>query len=314
MQVHFDANHIFDSVEVQKELKEYYERLITILSEQILLPEFLDEVEAIFIPEDFISAVMVFQEEHGMGTPSVTNNSFGRAYGKMLHDSATGKYYVFIDSSVASMIMDDQVFDSFFSRGDEKSYLAAKQARSMGLNILAHELSHVEFAIRVKRPESEKSLHSGLIQHGFILLDEYFACRRATAFSKYSLADGDEKFIQDLECRTEEDRWAYKTGKIDLNHFCSLFHSYTEMALIRLASVIGANHSMGSDHLPFPKTKVGRYAHVLREEFDLLYASILSGANVSISEEVINAIHSYFVDMGVRIEDTTQGLYYHVPD
>ena len=31
-------------------------------------------------------------------------------------------------------------------------------------------------------------------------------------------------------------------------------------------------------------------------------------------EEVINAIHSYFVDMGVRIEDTTQGLYYHVPD
>ena len=81
MQVHFDANHIFDSVEVQKELKEYYERLITILSEQILLPEFLDEVEAIFIPEDFISAVMVFQEEHGMGTPSVTINSFGRAYG-----------------------------------------------------------------------------------------------------------------------------------------------------------------------------------------------------------------------------------------
>ena len=71
---------------------------------------------------------------------------------------------------------------------------------------------------------------------------------------------------------------------------------------------------MGSDHLLFPKTKVGRYAHVLREEFDLLYASILSGANVGISEEVINAIHSYFVDMGVRIEDTTQGLYYHVPD
>ena len=93
--------------------------------EQALLEDFL--YEAIFIPEDFISAVMVFQEEHGMGTPSVTNNSFGRAYGKMLHDSATGKYYVFIDSSVASMIMDDQVFDSFFSRGDEKSYFAAKR-------------------------------------------------------------------------------------------------------------------------------------------------------------------------------------------
>ena len=33
-----------------------------------------------------------------------------------------------------------------------------------------------------------------------------------------------------------------------------------------------------------------------------------SSAMVSVGE------NNYFIDMGVRIEDTTQGLYYHVPD
>ena len=314
MQVLFYANHILDNIEVHREVKEYYERLITILSKQILAPAFLDKLDAIIIPEDFISAVMEFQKEHEIGTPSVTDNVFGRAYGKMMYDSTAGKYSVFIDSSLASMIMEDQVFDVFFSQTDEQAYMTAKRTRGMGINILAHELSHIEFALRVKRPEPERTLHSGLIQHGFVLLDEYFACRKATGFAKYSLADNDEKFILDLERQTEDDRWKYKTAEITLNDFCSLFHTYTEMALIRLASVIGANHSMNSDQLPFSSTKVGRYAHVLSEEFDRLYECVLSGLDVSIPTTVTNAIYSYFVDMGVRIEETAQGLYYHIPD
>lgn len=67
---------------------------------------------------------MEFQKAQRDEHPSVTDNEFGRAYGKIIKDANTGKYTVFIDVSLAAFIMEDVLFDSCFKNVDGPNYSA----------------------------------------------------------------------------------------------------------------------------------------------------------------------------------------------
>ena len=313
VEVVFDPKELMGAT-VQQPLKQHYEYIIASLATKILETQYLKYIDRIIIPEDFIQAVLEFQDAHCLGKPSVTDNEFGRAYGKILYDTERKKYSVFIDKQLALFILDDELFELFFSKLDNDHYNAVLNQRMLSLNILAHELSHVEFQIRVKTPDPQRSLSSMLGQQAYILLDEYFACRKAALLFPKSLADDDERFIYDLEKRISNERWDYKTGKIDLNQFCKQFHSLTEMALIRLVSVLGSFHAIDDERLPFQNTCVGKRAPIFNNEFITLYRRIMAGDSFSMPDSILNEIYTYFLDLGVEIEERSQGLYYSIPD
>lgn len=91
-------------------------------------------------------------------------------------------------------------------------------------------------------------------------------------------------------------------------------YSYTEMSLIRLASVLGANDAVGDKNLPFPGTKLFSVGVVLNNVFSKLFEAIEAGETIDMPVEVKQAIHFYFHQLGVDIEDRLKGLYYSIPD
>lgn len=314
MKVSFDATHIVGKVEVTPELKQYYENLISLIVHSFLDEETIEHIDGIIIPKEFISAVLEYQRVHNDKNPSVTNNEFGRAYGKLLYNAEIDKYDVFIDEMLAAFILGDEVFDAWFNNLDDESLAEAKTKRAFSINILVHELAHVEFALRVPLPKQEKSLHGGYIRFVYELLNEYYACRRAASFSARTIADDDEKFILDLEGRIDKERWRYKQGYIDLNSFCKEFHELTEMALIRLVSVLGTYAAENKDYLPFPNTTLGKQAMHFGQSFGSLFSQILNKEEMMVTAFPTDAVDSYYQDLGVIISDTGKGLYYSIPD
>ncbi len=314
MKVLFDATHIVGKVEVTPELKQYYENLISVIAHDFLDKETIEHIDAIIIPQDFISAVIEYQRVHNDNNPSVTNNEFGRAYGKLLYNAEIDKFVVFIDEMLATFILGDAIFDEWFKNLDDDSLAEAKTKRAFSINILVHELAHVEFALRVPLPKQEKSLHSGYIQFVYELLNEYYACRRAASFSSRTIADDDEKYILDLEEKIDKERWGYKEGYIDLNSFCKEFHELTEMALIRLVSVLGTYAAENKDYLPFPNTLLGKQATKFQQSFGSLFCQIVKNEEIMVTAFPTDAVDSYYQDLGVIISDTGKGLYYSIPD
>ena len=314
MIVSFEAKKIVEQVPVTPELKQYYENLFAVLANRIVGEDVIEKIEAIVIPDDFISTVLAFQKSHNDNNPSVTDNEFGRAYGKMLYNPETGKYSVFIDIMLASYIMEDNLFSACFTNLDEENLLAVKRNRQVSLNILAHELSHVELAMRLNRPKTEKTLQNSYIQQAYNLFDEYYACRKAGALFPKSIADDDEGFILDLEQKIDSERWKYKTHKMSLNQFCSVFHQLSEMTLIRLVSVLGGYAADEKNDLPFQNSLVGKQATLFKTCFDHLFFQVINEYIVDFSELPTTAIVSYFRDLGVEISETPRGLYYSIPD
>ena len=62
----------------------------------------------------------------------------------MIHDTKEDKFYVFIDSSKAVFMMENQMFDNCFSLLKKEDYEECVAERKRAFNLLAHELSHVE--------------------------------------------------------------------------------------------------------------------------------------------------------------------------
>ncbi len=314
MHAEFQVQKLLGSIDINDNLRDLYERTIEaiVLSHQDAWK--IDKLEGIIIPDDFITGVTEFQknslkEEH----PSVTNNEYGRAYGKMMYDPDGDKYYVFLDSQFATFLMGDDFFNSCFPEG-HPGRAASLIVRQQALNLLFHEISHTEFDQRVQKPEITKSLDGGLTKQAYILLDEYYACRKAAKIANVSIHGDEVGFVTDLEERINVERWRYKRREIDLNTFVSTFHAYTEMSLIRLASVLGANDAVGDKKLPFPGTKLFSVGAVLKNEFSILFDAIETGESIDMPMGVKRAIHFYFHQLGVDIEDRSKGLYYSIPD
>lgn len=315
MIVSFEAKKVLNDIPVTADIKLYYENTIASITKKIKSESVIDQIEAIVIPEDFVSAVIDFQEKQHDPYPSVTNNEFGRAYGKILFNTETGKHVVYLDSMIAAFIMEDKVLSACFGALGENGIESAKKTRNLSLNLLTHELSHVELAQKLPRPQAEKSLRSIILQHAINLFDEYFACRKAGAiFPKAIIADDDEQFILDVEEKINQERWKYKTSKLNLNDFVSVFHQYTEMALIRLVSVLGEYAGEENESLPFANSIVGRQAAIFKSSFNSLFSNISNGNIPDEIEFPIDAILRYYSDLGVEITDAVHGLYYNIPD
>lgn len=214
MQVEFNVKNLLGKIPVNPDLRQYYERVIQHIAEKRF--DFIDtsNLEKIIIPDNFVSDVIEFQRTLNMDNPSVTENEFGRAFGKMLHDTKTGKFYVFIDPGFAAFLMDDTVLSACFDNSEE-AMTGARVARLQALNLLAHELAHVEFDTYANLPEAKTDLNGQLESLLYRLFEEYYACRRSAVVSSEHIISYDEKYINDIEQKIIELKWKYKTHEMD---------------------------------------------------------------------------------------------------
>ncbi|TFZ41607.1 hypothetical protein E4100_00260 [Soehngenia longivitae] len=314
MFVEFNVKNLFGKIPVTSELNLYYEQLIKAIAEKI--SSFIDtsNVEKIVVPNDFIADVVEYQRLLNMENPSVTNNEFGRAFGKILYDKNADKYVVFIDPNYATFLMEDTLYNVCFNNLDEEYKKNFYVLRQQALNLLAHELIHAEFASHAIVPEVTADYESQVESLLYQLFDEYYACRRSTIVSSEYIISYDEKYINEIEQKIIDEKWKYKTHQTELNEFCLLFHSLTKQCLIGMVSVLGSLEGKKTEEPLYKSCRLGFLVDDFRIEFDKMYVAFLAGNAITMPPLLAECINQYFDSFGVYISERPEGMYYHIPN
>lgn len=314
MFVEFNVKNLLGQIPVTSELNLYYEQLIQAIAEKFF--SFIDtsNVEKIIVPDDFIVDVLEYQELLNMENPSVTNNEFGRAFGKILFNKDTGKYVVFLDPAIATFLMEDTMYNACFNSLDEENKKSLYVARQHALNLLAHELAHVEFATHAIIPEVTPDYESQIESLLYHLFDEYYACRRSAVVSSEYIISYDEKYINDIEQKAFDEKWKYKTHGIELNEFCRLFHALTKQCLVGMVSVLGSLEGQKTNEPLYESCRLGFIVEDFRIEFERMYVAFLDGNAITMTPLLTECINHYFDSFGVYISKRPEGMYYDIPD
>lgn len=314
MFVEFNVKNLLGSIPVTLELKQYYEKLIQAIAENF--SEFMDisNVEKIIIPDNFVADVLEYQSLLHIENFSVTNNEFGRAFGKMIHDKNTNKYIVFLDPDYAAFLMEDIVFDGCFKNLDEEKKKEAHIIRRQALNLLAHEFAHVENDLHLIRPEFTTDYESQIESLLYCIFDEYYACRRSSKVSSEAIIPYEEKYINDIEQKVMDEKWKYKTHQVELDTFCNVFHKLTKQCLIGMVSVLGSVGEKKTEQQFYERCKLGFVVDDFKKEFDKMYNAFLNGKTITIPSVLASCVNNYFESFGVYISQKPEGMYYHIPD
>lgn len=316
MKVHFNAKKAFGFLDVTSELKQRFELVFIKLAEQILSDFDYNNLESIIVTDNFVDDVVTFQREHLKGVERVTNNEYGRAFGKMIHIPNEEKYYVFLDGEYSSFLIDDAIFDLMVSslNGDQELIDRIVHQRKCAMNLLAHELEHYKFANSQTAPnivlDSLDSQCEGLM---FELFDEYNAARKATQTSPVSVFTYDEEYVLKIENYIMDNRLKYNTRVLDLNEFVPLFHQYTRQSLMHIVANMGAKHGVKSDKALFESCRCYPLLKELEESLGHIFAKMQRGEKVVISRRLIEWMKEYYGLFGVYISETSKGFYYDIP-
>lgn len=315
MIVNFNANKAFGFLNMNPELKQRFELVISSFSEQVLSGMDYSNLESITVTDNFVDDVLSFQREHLQGVESVTDNEFGRAFGKMIYVPNQGKYYIFLDAEFGSFLMDDEIMDVIISQIKEDKSLSDSfiLQRKRAMNILVHELQHYIFANVQTPPDVDVSLDSKCRKLMFDLFDEYHASRKAIQYSLVSAFDYDEENILEIEKHIMANRLKYNLKEITINQFAKLFHQYTSQALMCIAANIGSKHGVESNNSVYENCRCHSLMQELEQEFDCLFTLVQQGKTISISNRLIEWLKEYYGVFKVYIHETIQGMYYVIP-
>ena len=311
--VEFKVEKLLNNILVNNELKIYYEQTIKLYVLSKLNNLNLEKLSSIIVPESFVEDVLEFQEEKGILNPNVTNTKFARAYGKMIFVPKEDKYYVFVDADKAVFIVDDKVFESFFGSLDAENYELCIVERKRALNLLAHELSHVELESNVQLQFCVETLRDEVISMWKQIFEEYYACRRASkVYGDYSVIEHNENYLNSIENEIMIQRKRYNYRKISLDDFCQIFHKYARMSLIHVVSELGSVKELNGN-VTYEKLKIAKYIVDLDNEFDKMYEMFFSEGTIIVSGQLINMAFDYFAEFRIFITETKTGTRYDIP-
>ena len=309
----FNAKKLLGKIPVNTELKEYYEQIIKIFVESELSYLNLDKLNSIIIPDDFLQDVLDFQHGKGLANPNVTNTKYARAYGKMLYVPEEDSYYVFVDADKATFMIDDRIFEVFFSGLTEDDYEQCLMERKQAFNLLAHELSHVELESNISIDVSTETLQEQEASMWKQIFEEYYACRRASRiYGDGSIIQHNEDYLNDIESEIMTQRRRYNYRKIGLDNFCKVFHQYARMSLIYVVSELGCSKELNFE-VTYENVKVGKYILDLNNEFNEMYEMVCSEGRLIVSEKLIKLAFDYFAEFRIFISETEKGIRYDIP-
>ena len=231
----------------------------------------------------------------------------------MLFDKNSGKYTVFLDPEVAIFLMEDNRYNACFNDLDEENKKIVHTKRQQALNLLAHELAHVEFDTHAIEPEAAPDYDSQKESLLYHLFEEYYACRRSSAIGE-SIITYNENYINDMEQRIYDEKWKYKTHVIELNEFCRLFHDLTRQCLIEMVAVLGSLEDKKTKKPFYENCRIGFIVDDFRTEFDGIYVAFRESNAITMSPLLSEKIHRYFASFGVYISELPEGIFYSIPD
>lgn len=269
-----------------------------------------EKLDKVIIPINFIKSVKEFMCSLGL-SESVTYNEFFRAYGKTIYDKNSDMYLIFLDIEKALYLMDDSLKDIFYNLIDESGITLAKKEEEKSKNLLAHEISHVEFNTYVKKEKFEEDVAGLYYDIAFSLFDEYYACRRASLGTSISIIEYDENIVKKIEKYLIIKKCEYKYGKIPLNEFIKSFNEMFRSCAIWGVSYVGFLNGKEKDDL-FPDCRIGKVIDEIKTYFDNMYDNLVYNKEFNIPEDVFDCIEKYFSLFGLYYSDTEQGIYLEV--
>lgn len=309
----FKAKKLLGKIPIKSELKEYYEQIIRLFVESELSYLNLKKLNAIIIPDDFLRDVLNFQYEKGLKNPNVTNTKYARAYGKMIYVPEEDSFYVFVDADKATFMVEDRIFEIFFSGLMEDDYEQCLMERKQAFNLLAHELSHVELESNILIDVSTDTLQEQVISMWKQIFEEYYASRRASRiYGDSSIIQHNEEYLNDIETEIMTQRRRYNYRQIELDDFCKVFHKYARMSLVHVVSELGCSKELTID-VAYKKLKVGKYILVLNNEFSKMYEMVCKEGRLIVSEKLIKLAFDYFAEFRIFISETEEGIRYDIP-
>lgn len=314
MQVEFNTTKLLGTIAVTPELKNLYEAEIRKIVEKYFNFIDISNLEKIIITDNFVSEVLEFQKTLNIKNPSVTDNDFGRALGKMLYDSINSKFYIFIDPQLATFLIDDELFNIYFNNLDEGNTRRVISQRQYAYNLLCHELAHMEFHSSTIAPDISTSYDHQIKSLIYNLFDEYYACRRSTVIPSDHYSSFNDEYIHSIEQRIIEEKWRYKTRQSELNDFVGLFHALTNQCLLGMVSVLGSLGAEPLDRQIFTRSKLRSIVGDFSKEFGNSFNIFIKDNAISFSPLLTDAIKKYFDSFGVLLSQRDNGVYYDIPD
>ncbi len=311
--VEFKAEKLLGKIPVKNELKNYYEQIIRLFVESELSYLNLKKLNAIIVPDDFLQDVLDFQYEKGLPNPNVTNTKYARAYGKMIYIPEEDSFYVFVDVDKATFMVDDRIFEVFFSGLSEDDYEQCLMERKQAFNLLAHELSHVELESNISIDVTIETLQEQVVSMWKQIFEEYYACRRASrVYGEDSIIQHREDYLNDIESEIMTQRRRYNYREIELDDFCKVFHKYVRMSLIHVVSELGCSKELNYEVI-YENVKVGKYILDLDNEFSKMYEMVCNEGRLIVSDKLIKLAFDYFAEFRIFISETKKGIRYDIP-
>lgn len=311
--VEFKAKKLLGKIPLKSELKEYYEQIIKLFVVSELSYLNLKKLNAIIIPNDFLQDVLDFQHEKGLANPNVTNTKYARAYGKMIYVPEEDSFYVFVDADKATFMVDDRIFEVFFSGLKEDDYKQCLIERKQAFNLLAHELSHVELESNILIDVSNETLQEQVVSMWKQIFEEYYACRRSSRiYGEASIIQHNEEYLNDIEREIMTQRRKYNYRRIELDDFCKVFRKYVRMCLIHVVSELGCSKELNID-VAYENVKVGKYILDLNKEFSEMYEMVCKEGRLIVSEKLVKLAFDYFAEFRIFINETQEGIRYDIP-
>lgn len=83
--VNFNAKKAFACIDITPELKQRFELVLSKFAEQVLTGIDYNNLVSITVTDNFVDDVLTFQRDYLNGVQRVTNNEYGRAFGKLIH-------------------------------------------------------------------------------------------------------------------------------------------------------------------------------------------------------------------------------------
>ncbi len=283
-------------MDVTESIKQYYNIILNAVIDKYMSDLEIESLNEIIITDRLSECVKAYQREHGL-TEELTDNEFGRVFGKTIFDSKTGKHSIFLNAEEATFLLDDSVIDRFH-KGDEEGKKNSYKQRDHIINLLAHELSHVEYnsLITTIVSFSSKNPYDEYLKGlAIIMFEEYYACRRASEVSIPFYDEYLKDSIKNIESNVEKLVYKFRTNELRADIFRARFLERLQMTLDDMCYLLGDTASREHAECDLKNTKLHGIVGSIKREFNELYFSARNQHQVVVPLVIRNDVIKYYM-------------------
>ncbi|SNT94871.1 hypothetical protein SAMN06297421_107100 [Aristaeella hokkaidonensis] len=290
-------------------VKRFYETAVNAVIEEYAKVLAIDSLNEIIITDRLTESIKVYQYEHEL-IEEVTENEFGIVFGKTICDIKTNKQTVFLDAYEMLGLMDNDSLNRLYQDNEEQKREAFVH-RDHLINLLIHELSHVEYnsqiitEIEFPKKNSFDLYHEGLAK---IMFEEYYACRRASEVSIPFYDKSLKKIIVDIEIKVEKLVQKLRRNELKAVEFIKCFQEYLQLSLKYLCYLLGDVVSNKNVNNELKDTNIQVVIECINREFDDLYKSARASCKVIIPLSIQECVFKYYKMFGVYFFTDEYGI------